>query len=465
MSIRLRLTLLYSAILALSLVAFSLAVYFIVGRVTFGLVEATLADEAQRLVASHDFRLDHIGYKAGKITDPETFIQTVNLEGEVAARSDNLGNYFIPLSAAGWQQCRRGEAHTEIVSADEGRLLVYSKPVWGDSEGDMDGVVQLARSLVTYDQSLNTLRNILASGSLVATATTFGLAWALAGAALRPINRLTQTAQTIGVERDFNRRVTYTGPNDEVGQLSTTFNAMLTELQSAYRHLEHTLQTQRRFVADASHELRTPLTTIRGNIGLLERQPPISAEDREAVLADTREECDRLVRLINKLLVLARADSGLALRPEAVPLRPFVDDVCRQARLLASGRAIRCDNATAATVLCDRDALKQVLLILLDNALKYTPPLGTITIGTAAAESQVSIHVSDTGPGIPAEALPHIFERFYRVETARSSAGAGLGLAIAKELVEAQRGTIAVQSEVGRGSRFTVALPRAAAPG
>jgi two-component system, OmpR family, sensor kinase len=459
MSIRLRLTLLYSAILALALIAFSAALYFTAARVTFAAVEKTLTDEAQRLIASKDFKLGHIGYHARRFSDPQTYIQTVLASGEVADRTDNLGDFVLPLSDDGWQTCKQGQPWTEIVSTETGRLLVYSKPVWG--QGQVEGVLQLARSLVEYDQSLSTLKGLLISGSVLATLTTFGLGWVFAGAALRPINRITQTAQAIGAEHDFDRRVIHSGPNDEVGRLTTTFNEMLTELQSAYRHLEQALHTQRRFVADASHELRTPLTTIRGNLGLLEHKPPIRDEDRTAVITDTVEECDRLIRLINNLLVLARADSGLALRKEPIPIKPFIEDLCRQAKLIASERIIRCENVLDTTILGDRDALKQVLLILLDNAIKYTPLQGTITIATAASDAVgVAIHIRDTGPGIPPAALPHIFERFYRVDPARTSTGAGLGLAIAKELVEAQGGTIVVDSQVGKGSQFTVRLPR-----
>jgi signal transduction histidine kinase len=463
MSIRLRLTLLYSAILALTLIGFGVALYFTVSRVTLATIEETLADEAQRLLASRNFRLDHIGYYSSKFAAPETYIQTVRSNRQVADRTTNLGDYVLPLSDTGWKKCEGGQPWTETVSTEEGRLLVYSQPV--EAQGELEGILQLARSLVEYDQSLNTMQGILLSGGLIATLTTFGLGWVLSGAALRPIDRITQTAQAIGAERDFGRRVNHAGPNDEVGRLTTTFNAMLTELQSAYQQTEQALHTQRRFAADASHELRTPLTTIRGNLGLLERQPSISAEDRVAVLADTVEECDRLIRLVNNLLTLARADSGLALRKEPVPVQAFSDDMCRQAQLLAPKRMIHCENALDVSVMADRDALKQVLLILLDNAIKYTPPQGTITIETRISGENVAIRVRDTGPGIPASALPHIFKRFYRVEAARTSAGAGLGLAIAKELVEAQGGTITVASQAGHGSVFTVTLPLAKASG
>ncbi len=459
MSIRLRLTLLYSAILGLTLAAFGVALYVTMSSVTLAVVEGTLSDEAHRVISSPNFRLDYIHTKASRFSDPQTYVQTVHVDGSVAARTSNLNEYVLPLSETGWKICRKGEPWTETVSTDSGRLLVYSEPVWGD--GEVYGVVQVARSLVEYDQALNTLKGFLFGGGLVATATSLGLGWALAGAALSPILRLTRTAQAIGAERDFDRRVIYTGPHDEIGRLSTTFNAMLTELGSAYRQVEQALHAQRRFVADASHELRTPLTTLRGNLGLLERVPPISAEDQEAVIGDAVEECDRLIRLINSLLVLARADSGLTLRREVVPVQPFIDDLCRQARLLAADRRIQCDNALDAQVLGDRDALKQVLLILLDNAVKHTPAHAIVFISTTAAEGQVRLQVRDTGRGIEPEALPHIFERFYRVEAARSTGGAGLGLAIAKELVEAQGGTIAVESQPGQGTAFTVSLPQA----
>jgi signal transduction histidine kinase len=294
------------------------------------------------------------------------------------------------------------------------------------------------------------------SGAVIAA---FGIGWLLAGFTLRPINRLRLTAQTIGAERDFNRRVDHSGPNDEIGQLVTTFNNMLAELQAAYVQVEETLQAQRRFVADASHELRTPLTTLRGNIGLLQREPPISGEDRTDVLTDMVEETERLMRLVNELLVLARADAGRPLEQEPVRLKPLVEDVYQQVKLLAPQRSIICRSEADVSVLGNGDALKQVLLVLLDNALNHTPPEAVITLATAPNNGQIEIWVSDNGPGIAPAHLPHIFDRFYRGDAARSSPGTGLGLAIADELTQAQHGTITVQSQVGQGSVFTLSFP------
>jgi signal transduction histidine kinase len=287
----------------------------------------------------------------------------------------------------------------------------------------------------------------------------------LAGTALRPIERITHTAQTIGAEHDFSRRVQHIGPTDEVGQLAITFNAMLAELETAYRQLEQALDSQRRFVADASHELRTPLTTVRGNIELLRREPPIDPRERAEVISDTNDEVERLIRLVNQLLVLARADAGQTLEREPLSVKPLLEDICRQAKLLTSRSTVLCNPpGEDVVVLGDRDALKQVLLILLDNALVHTSPETTVELTAAQEDDRVAISVRDTGPGIPPDVRQHIFERFYRGEVSRSGVSTGLGLAIAKELIEAQGGAISVESRLGQGSVFTVTLPRASRP-
>ena len=183
----------------------------------------------------------------------------------------------LPVSTDDLLTAAEGETWTSLVDTENGRLFVFNQPIV--IQGHLLGVLQLARSLTEQDEALETLRNALIVGSLLVVALAFIIGWVLSGAALRPIQRITDTAHVIGLQHDFDRRVDYHGPPDEVGRLATTFNDMLNELQGAYRQIEQSLQSQRRFVADASHELRTPLTTIRGNLGLLQRQPPISAED------------------------------------------------------------------------------------------------------------------------------------------------------------------------------------------
>jgi two-component system, OmpR family, sensor kinase len=455
-SIRLRLTLLYSAILALTLVALGVILIVGVSQANLRTLQDALHDEASRLIYSRGFQLDRFGFDGRRLAEPDIYVQTIDPTGAIVARTTNLGSFQLPVDEDDLQTAANGEAWTEIITTDNSRLFVFNQPIV--LRGQLLGVMQLARSMADQDESLGTLRNALLIGSVFVVGMAFVIGWVLSGAALRPIQRITDTAHVIGAQRDFDRRVDYGGPPDEVGQLATTFNGMLDELQGAYRQTEQTLQRQRRFVADASHELRTPLTTIRGNLGLLKRRPPIAEEDEHAVLDDMVEETDRLIRLTNDLLVLARSDAGRSLRRERVPIGPLVDDVCRQAKLLGEQRTIGCEAVPDVSVMGDQDAIKQVLLILLDNALKYTPASGTITIRAEKTDRVAAIRIADTGPGIAPEDLPHIFERFYQSDESRTGSGAGLGLAIAQELIEAQQGKIAVESTLGKGSAFTVTL-------
>lgn len=456
MSLRLRLSLLYSTILALTLIVFGVGVYLASAYLTYGTMEDTLKSAANGIVNSANFQLTNFRLPA-QFANNQTLAQTCDLQGNVLHRTGNLA---LPLDPDQLTVIQQGQPFVIFQNVNDTRMLVYGTPVQGRN---FSGVLLVARDVTEQDRTLGVLRKSLLAGGSIVTLLAFGIGWVLSGTALRPINRITGTARAIGSERDFSQRVDYAGPRDEVGRLATTFNTMLTELQAAYAQVEHALQTQRRFVADASHELRTPLTSIRGNLGLLQRQPPINAADRDAVLDDMVDETERMGRLVNDLLTLARTDAGRPLRNEPVPLKPLIDDVCRTAHALSTTHTIMCMNDVDVAVCGDADAIKQIALILLDNALRYTPAPGTVTLATGVSGQQVTINVRDTGPGIAPDLLPHIFERFRRGDAARSGGGTGLGLAIAKALVDAQHGTINVNSTPERGSVFTVTLPRATA--
>jgi signal transduction histidine kinase len=349
--------------------------------------------------------------------------------------------------------------------------LIYSRPVV--AEGQVVSIVQVARPLAERDRALAALSRTLIIASLLTTLIAFGIGWAFSAVTLRPIQRITQTARAIGVESSaadiggqrppdhpngfaLTRRVDYSGPNDEIGELATTFNAMLSRLQDAYQRLSQALGMQRNFVADVSHELRTPLTTVRGNLALLRRDPPLPADEQADILGDLVEESDRLIRLVNDLLILARADASHSLLHEPFPVRPVVEEACRQARQFQRGREIT-ETVQDVTAVGDRDALKQVLLILLDNALKYSQ--GSIQVTAEAAGAQVVVCVHDDGPGMDADTLEHVFDRFYRGEAEPAVPGFGLGLPIAKALIEGQSGAINLESQPGRGSTVRVVLP------
>lgn len=459
MSIRLRLTLLYSAILAITLIAFSSLLYVTQSQLTFDTIKSTLTHQAQEYLARERRFPRHTDDSSTANILPGRWMQTRNAAGTVVAHTFDLSDTPLPLSPAGLKAVTEGTSWSETAVVEDEPLLIYSQPVMDQNR--VVTILQVAAPIAEREQSLGTLRLILLFGTVLVILAAFAVGWWLSGTALRPIHRITQTARAIGAERSFSRRVEHTGPNDEIGQLAVTFNTMLTELQSAFRHVEEALQAQRRFVADASHELRTPLTTIRGNIELLRRDPPIEAKERSDVLGDTNDEAERLIRLVNQLLVLARVDAGRPLRRDPLPIKPLLEDSCRQTKLLDPQRTITCEALPDAAVLGDRDALKQVMLILLDNALVHTPPGAKIDVTGSATDGHVTISVRDTGTGISPQLLPHLFERFYRGEVSRSGPGTGLGLSIAKELVEAQDGGLTVESQVGKGSVFTVTLPRA----
>jgi signal transduction histidine kinase len=484
MSIRLRLTLLYTAILTLTLFAFGGLLYLRQYQDTIDIEKRFLTDMGERFADGRrpppDFDPAHqlpAPDPSGRPPGPEPPEQPPDF-GVPGEGDDFGGGYLIRRSPDGQeildlrtpddvvlslsddalQAAQDGDSWMETATVDGQRVLIYTVPIL--VEDQLTEILQMGRSLTTRDQSISALGVNLLIAGVFAIAVAFGLGWVLAGMSLRPIHRLTQTAQTIGAERDFSRRVEHTGPDDEVGRLAKTLNSMLSELQEAYQQVGQALERQRRFVADVSHELRTPLTTLNGNVALLRREPPISAEDRSEVLTDMASESKRLIRLANDLLALARADARRPLRSEPVPIKPIVEEVCRQARLLAPEREIHCSAPHEVVAWGQADALKQVLLILLDNAIKHGD--GPTTVTCDVLEGGVAVSVRDTGPGIDPDLVPHLFERF--VAGSEADAGIGLGLSIAKALVEAQGGTIGFESQVGEGSVFSVTLPQATDP-
>jgi signal transduction histidine kinase len=455
MSIRLRLTLLYTAILVFTLAAFGVMLFVVQFQATLGFEKEALSRITRRFATLRQLPGE---LPTRPFTSPDQYIQVRSPDGKEIYQIMGPGDVFLPLGNKGLEAVQSGEVWVEVASVEGERLLIRSVPIV--VEGRLTEILQVANSLAVRDQSVAALGRGLLIGGLVVTVAAFGVGWLLAGVVLRPIQRMTQTAQAIGVERDFGRRVEHTGPDDEVGRLAKTFNAMLAQLQAAYRQVERALEMQRRFVADVSHELRTPLTTLHGNVELLRREPPISDEDRTEVLSDMVGESKRLIRLVNDLLTFAHAEARRPLARESIRIKPLIEQVCRQVRLFDPDRHIVHDPLLDVAVLGEMDALKQVLLILLDNALKHTD--GMIAVTTQVVDERIAISVHDTGPGIEPKLLSHIFERFSRGKAGiGTNEGIGLGLAIAKALVEGQNGTLTVESQVGEGSVFTVALPQA----
>jgi two-component system OmpR family sensor kinase len=279
--------------------------------------------------------------------------------------------------------------------------------------------------------------------------------WWMAGRALRPINDLTQAAESIGIS-DLNRRLPLQGTGDELDRLSITFNDMFERLAKAIGEMKQ-------FTASISHELRTPLTILRGEAEVMLLQPRPIQEYRR-LLASHLEEYDRLAQLINRLLTLARAEAGdIQMHPAAVDLAQLTQYLAEQLDAVSTARqislSIKCEESVY--VYADREWLESAILNLLDNAIKYTPEGGHVAITVENRGEERKLEIRDTGIGIAPEALPHIFERFFRADPSRSSSheGTGLGLSLVQWIVQQHGGRIEARSEPGKGSCFTIWLP------
>ncbi|GEM46828.1 sensor histidine kinase [Deinococcus cellulosilyticus] len=323
-----------------------------------------------------------------------------------------------------------------------------------ERQGKVAGYLETLSPLGHLDTATQALLRVLLTLTVVLAVVAAVLAWMVAGMALRPITRLTRTADHIAHSQDLSQRVERFPLRDELGILARTLNHMIESLEQAVR-------AQRHFFADASHELRTPITIVRGNLELIRRYPTMLPHEREDILHDAELEMSRLGRLVEDLLILAKKDAGIELVHEKVNYSEVVLQAFRDAQQLRTGQDLQLESSDDLWVEGDPNRLKQLLLILLDNALVYTPAGGTVTVRTRLHNNEVLTEVEDTGMGIPAEDLPHIFDRFYRSATAKQQnpSGSGLGLTIARWLTEQHGGTIAAKSAGQSGTCISLILP------
>jgi signal transduction histidine kinase len=329
------------------------------------------------------------------------------------------------------------------------------------ANGPDGGIVVAGQSTAFPINQLAGFRVFLVIAAIVTLIAVAIMSWLVAGRAVRPLVRLAETTGAIGTTGDLSRRLPPSKSRDEVGRLTTSFNAMLERLQSSQAELAAALAAQQRFVADASHELRTPLTTIRTNAEFLRERPDAAAEDRAAAIADLVSEAQRMSGLVDGLLVLARADAGVAVQRRPVDLRAVATEEARRirppGRTRDEGQDVLVTARGAALVSGDPDALGRSIRVLLDNAFRHgKPPVG---IAITQEDRRVSLAVHDAGPGLPKGSEERIFERFYRADPARSGEGTGLGLSIARAIVEAHGGTIRATNADGGGTAVTIELP------
>ena len=310
---------------------------------------------------------------------------------------------------------------------------------------------------VVNSRTLTKLRNYSFGALGVLFVASLGVGWVVAGRVLRPIGRITAVARDIQAT-DLSRRIELPGPDDELKQLADTFDAMLARLDAAF-------EAQRQFTADASHELRNPLAIIRTNVDVALADPRADPEDLRHTIVVVKRASDRMARLVDDLLALARRQEPI-LEHEPVDLGVAVTEASDDFVVPAAARNIVLDRAIAPGVVVtgDRDALKRAVANLLENAVRLAPEGSRIRLATGGEGDQAWIAVADEGPGIAPEDQPHVFDRFWRADKGRSRAdgGTGLGLAIVRQIAEGHGGQIRLRSKVGVGSSFVIWLPVAA---
>lgn len=496
-SIRLKLALIYSGVVCLVLIILSLVVYRSVIRnleVEIDNDLAQRANQARTFFAGKGFTPQDLDsftrlyggsnpytvptpgngtIRSGSMSEPDdlasalTYLQLVDSEGHVLQRLPDLKVMAKPQTQQELtQRLKEGYGYSYIKLANGERARVYTVPL---ERVDKGGYIQVVRSLQEFDAVGNGLVVPFVAASLIAITLLGVFGWWFTKRIFSPIEKITATAYRIGVNNDLTERIeTDPKSNDEVSRLGRAFNAMLDRLEKNFK-------AQKQFIADSAHELRTPLTVIRGNVDLLKRNPDPQnqAESRQAI----ERESARMQRLVEDLLLLAQTDARQAVELVPLQLDDIVLEVFKETRVLADQRHqhLKMGHFEPVTMEGDRDRLKRAVLNLVDNAIKYTSEEGEITISLIRGKQWARVVVADNGPGIPEKDQSLIFDRFYRVDKARSRSaspsvvggGSGLGLAIVKHIAEAHGGRISLQSEAGKGSTFTIWLkidPKATSP-
>jgi two-component system heavy metal sensor histidine kinase CusS len=455
LSIRWRLTLWYAAILSAILVGFSATAYMRMRHHLLDLTDATLREELVELEVE-------IGRARGLASSPEELeirfvgpdgyvYQVGTMEGKTIFRSVEIKSAGLP--GPDIRLIHTGELSYESITLDKLGPVRLASRVAPSPSGPL--LIQAAASMIPNARALQELVMILLSIGPLVLACGLGCGYWLARKALAPVDQMTATAAEITSTR-LDRRLDEPVTDDELSCLARTFNAMIARLQRSFEEV-------RRFTADAAHELRTPLATMRTEAEVALRSPR-SPERDARVLENLLEEIERLTRLVSHLLFLCREDTGVGVG-DLQPMR--LDDVVRdvgehmQVMAREKGVTLVIDLPETCRVNGNTDRLRQLFFNLFDNAIKYTPTPGKVTVQVEALNGQVHATVTDTGIGIKAEHLPLVFNRFYRVDPSRSpeTEGSGLGLAICQSIAEAHRGRIEIESTLGSGTRVSLVLP------
>jgi heavy metal sensor kinase len=459
-SLRFRLTLWYAGVLAAILIIFSLAIYAGVSHFLKRNFQESIvkdAEEVGSIVRENANEVDEssIAREVGEHFSPESnerFVRVLGANG-AAVYSAGPDQMFPP-----WARPSDPDQASDTIYRQPGNeeILVRTQPVQTDSGKRY--FVQVAASLAPNNEILRDLLGVLALALLLATSAAVTGGFFLIRSSLKPLDNMAMQAQRI-TSRSLHERMPASETGDELQQLSTSLNRMIERLEEAFHHIS-------RFSADASHELRTPLTIMRGELESVVQDPGIDPAAREAI-GIALEETVRLSKIVDQLLIMSRLEAGEAfLEFGRFDLCDLVRTTVEHMRLLADEKKLSVNVEASGPVHVDGDQsrIQQVMVNLLDNAIKYTPESGSVSVSIRAEGDKAVLTIADTGIGISEEAQAHIFERFYRTDKARSRrlGGTGLGLSIVKSIGIAHGGRVSVQSTEGHGSTFRFEMPRAA---
>lgn len=467
-SIRTRLTFWYVTLLTVSLIGFGVAFSYSLFKIFMYRADNQITSVANMMVHTvlkptgqiflpNDF--DIILERFFGIRTSGNFIQVRDAHGNVLAKSSNLEGTTMPISQDTYHAALNGFISYEVVStAGRYPMRVISKPVILPQKG-MVAIIQVGESLEGVQEVLRSLFSIYVLAIILAVITASAVGWFLARKALKPVTEITDMARRIGAE-NLNERLNIAVPQDEIGRLASTINEMIERLEKSFKQIKQ-------FTADASHELKTPLTILKGEmeIALRGKGDPEHLKD---ALKSSLEEIDRMNYIVRNLLDLAKMD----MEREALPKEMVSLDRVLTERFehfmrpaLDSGVHLAILRNKPAVVRGDSVRLGQLLFNLIDNAVKYTPHGGRVDLSLDEEGGKAVVRVKDTGVGISDEDLPYIFDRFYRVDKARTRdvGGAGLGLSICKEIAESHGGSLEAESVAGKGTTFTATLPLAGA--
>lgn len=457
MRLRTRFALWVSLLLLGVLVAFGAFVYLAVARWLSGSVDDSLRLSATQVIETIDIEHGKIDLSDNPVTTDSGLGDELRARGvsiqiltPAGASIKSFGPYRnLPLEPAALTAALQG--HPTLGSRADpagGSIRVFTQAVLHQDRPI--GIVQISESLRDTDDALHGLLTAFLLGAPILVLAAGVGGYLVAGRALAPIDHITSTANRISAE-DLSGRLGLPESGDEVGRLAATFDSMLARLEAAFRR-------ERQFTSDAAHQLRTPLAAMQAILGVT-AQRPRTVPEYEAALADLSDETTQLAVLTDDLLRLARAEQAPG-STEVVELGTLLADITESLRPLAEAKGLRlgCVGEADLTVRADPDGMVRLFANLLDNAIKYSDA-GTIQVTAGSAGDQVRVTVADQGPGIAAEHLPHLFERFYRGDASPATPGTGLGLAIADQIARAHGGHIVAESRPGGGSRFTVLLP------